>query len=181
MNTNDTTLPFFLGSLCKDVEKHIGLPKSSRSEFGEVLNYYPDLGLSIKYRDGAIIEIQVEGHSFQGKVGGLAISDPIEQHRARLGIPFRQKEYASTDQITWAVNDFFLVVDIWNESGSEEGIGEYKKNHVREIKLKSKLLTPEEERARCAEVFRPMFPDMSLEQIESMLLELESKKDDNES
>lgn len=179
MSTKETSLPFFLGSRRAEVENHLGAPESGRSEFGEVIEHYSQHGLTIKYKDELVIEIQSNGSDFQGKLCGISIGDPIEMHGKRLGEPLRRKDFSSSTKLTWAVEDFFLIAEIWNETGSEEGIGDFVKDHVREIEVKSRLLTPEEERARCAEIFRPMFPGMSLEEIESMLLEMESKSNDD--
>ncbi|MBL8871387.1 MAG: hypothetical protein JNK90_16530 [Planctomycetaceae bacterium] len=179
MNSNETTLPFFLRSHRIEVEKHLGAPKSGRSEFGEDIQHYTQHGLTIKYKDELVIEIQSNGSDFQGKMCDISIGDPIEMHWKRLGEPMSRKDLASSTKLTWAVQDFFLVAEIWNETGNEEGIGAFVKDHVREVELKSRLLTPKEERARCAEIFSPMFPGMSLEQVEAILLAMESKSIDD--
>lgn len=175
MTPTETTLPFFLGATCQEVEKHLGQASSSRAEFGEVTRNYPNHGILVKYKDEKVIEIQVDGEPFAGKILGLTVGESIEPHRSRLGPIYQENVWASTTLLTWSITDYFLQAEVWSESGHDENVGEYHKDHVRNLRLKSYLLTPEEERSRCAQIFHQMFPGMSVEDIEKDLFALEQE------
>ncbi len=176
----ETTLPFFLGAAQDEVETHLGQPSSSRTEFEEVTRNYPIHGICLKFKEDKVVEIQVNGEPFEGKILGLKVGESIEPHRPRLGPPSHEKEWTDTYILTWSMADFFLQVEVWRESGNDEYVGEYHKDHIRNVTLKSYLLTPEDERARCAEIFHQMFPSMSPEEIEGMLFDLEQGKSEKE-
>jgi len=176
----ETTLPFFLGAAQEEVSPHLGQPASCRTEFEEVTRNYSNHGICLKFKEDKVVEIQVNGEPFEGKILGLKVGESIEPHRSRLGPPIDEKAWTDTNQLTWSIAEYFLQVEVWRESGNDENVGEYQKDHIRSITLKSYLLTPEDERARCAEIFHQMFPSMTSEEIEGMLFDLEQGKSEKE-
>jgi hypothetical protein len=173
MTQTETTLPFCLGATRQEVEAHLGQASSSRTEFGEVTSGYSNHGIRLTYKDEKVIEIQVDGEPFEGKILGLTVGHSIEPHLSRLGPIHQEKALTETNLLTWSISDYFLQAEVWSESGDDEYVGVYHKDHIRNLRLKSYLLTPEEERSRCAQIFHQMFPGISVEDIEKDLFALE--------
>lgn len=173
--TTETTLPFHLGATRQAVESHLGSPSLSRFEFGEVTTTYADHGILLVYKDDTLIRFDVY-RPFPGKVLGMAIDTPFENHRSRLGPPSNERADVSSDLLTWPIADYFLQIEIWNADGDEPNL-KFTKGHIRTIKLLTHILTEEEARARCAELFQSMFADLSEEEIDEGLNRLEAGDD----
>lgn len=189
-----TSLPFFLRSPRAEVHRQLGPPDRTFESLGQQGETFFDVGLAIQYDDNdAVTEIRAfRFHDPQGKTGyfvgsilGVSLGESQESYSAKLMEPDHVKEWSTgTKDLTWAIEDFFLQLEVTTTAMSWEPWGNFVPGDVMSIELTANtpLLSPAEIREKAARVIQEdLFPGLPLDVIKRGLEEMESEQNDPKS
>ena len=176
MDTNNqTTLPFSLGATVQEVRSFLGEPTKKRTSLGKDIEIHAERGLVISFRDDSLVEISGScvtiddtSFKFEGKICGISFLDSIHDHLPRLGPPIKRRDFSyGKSELIWAVNDFYLVVEIVSEGEEDEEFEDmvYRAGGVCDVTIKTAIMTEEEEYEASMGLIQEMYPGVSLDTI----------------
>ena len=133
---HETTMPIALGETRKSVNQKLGQPNIAGTPLSET---YFAHGIVVTYTNDNVVQniscAQLRsGTTFNGKVFGVSLGDPIANCTSLWGNPERWEEMPfEYSKAFYRFKDNRIELEVWNKDGFEPSFGNYKRGTIKSL------------------------------------------------